>query len=564
MIVFDATVVARFDNFAGGNFQRLFDFSNGENQDEILFGNLGFSNDIIFETINEGVRYRLVVPDAINDGETATWRATIDDEGEFQVFKDGTLLTGNFTIISPPPAFQVIGTEPTTDGIPVDVVRTQNLIGESAFPQDDPLIGEITSVDIQTTLTNGFNITTPNALDDVQSYSGTDNDETISAPANTGGIMIDGRGGDDVISGGSGDDTLVGGDGDDTLTGGAGSDTLTGGDGDDVFSLADNDTNLDTIADFGAGNTGPIDDGDQTNNDFVDLSDYYNTTSLNAVNAEAAANGDREFATELGLLRADAADGTIDGIIDGINYTSEINAQPGSGLSDDFAIRIEDGSGNAVDGSALTEDTTGVACFCRDTLIQTERGQVEVQNLTRGDRVMTADNGLQPLRLILSRQVSPEHLGANPKLRPIRITKGALGGGKPNFDLKVSRQHRMVVSSNTAERMFGTHQILVPAIRLTEMPGVYVDETASETEYFHLIFDDHQIVFANGAPSESFLPEKFALASLNADALIEFETVFGPDSIGTSPKPARFIPQGKQQKKLIERHRKNSKPALDA
>ncbi|MEL7131760.1 MAG: LamG-like jellyroll fold domain-containing protein, partial [Pseudomonadota bacterium] len=61
---------------------------------------------------------------------------------------------------------------------------------------------------------------------------------------------------------------------DDTLIGGTGDDTLTGGAGDDIFVFAPGDDD-DVITDFNAGNSGDIDDGDQTNNDFIDLSAYY-------------------------------------------------------------------------------------------------------------------------------------------------------------------------------------------------------------------------------------------------------------------------------------------------
>ncbi|MEE2809640.1 MAG: hypothetical protein VX412_02525, partial [Pseudomonadota bacterium] len=70
--------------------------------------------------------------------------------------------------------------------------------------------------------------------------------------------------------------TLSGGDGNDALFGGAGNDLMIGGSGDDQFSAG---TGNDTIYDFGAGNSGAINDGDNTNNDFVDLTHIYNQTT---------------------------------------------------------------------------------------------------------------------------------------------------------------------------------------------------------------------------------------------------------------------------------------------
>lgn len=562
-IVFDATIVARFDNFSGGNFQRLFDFSNGPNQDGLLFGNFARTDDIIFETINNGIRYRYIVQDAIVNGETATWRATIDDTGEFEVYKDGNLLSGNFTIISAPQdGFRVIGNSPDPAGIPDDVSRDTGLLGQSPFPQDDDLIGEIFSADFQSTLSNPLNVTTPGALNTLTSFNGTDASEVIDASGNTAGISIDARDGDDVAVGGSGNDILNGEGGNDQLTGGAGADTLTGGDGNDLFSLSGNDAATDTITDFGVGNTGPGDDGDASNNDVVDLSGYFNDTSLNAVNATASAAGDRQFAHALGLLRADAADGTIDGVVDGIDYGNEINAAPGSGLSDDFSVRIEDGSGSPISPTALTNETTGgVTCFCKGTLIDTSEGPKVVEELKAGDLVLTADNGYQPLRFNVSRHISQPNLQANDKLRPICIEKGAMGKGLPKKDLFVSRQHRMLVTSKIAHRMFHQFEVFIPAIKLTLMDGIEVDMECKQVTYFHLVFDDHQIVYAEGTPSESFLPTPYSLGALTADQQEEFESLFGPIS-DCLVNPVRCVPIGRKQKALMLRHRKNSKPLL--
>ena len=198
-------------------------------------------------------------------------------------------------------------------------------------------------------------------------------------------------------------------------------------------------------------------------------------------------------------------------------------------------------------------------------MIKTIQGAKSVEDLESGDLVLTMDNGYQPLRLALSRRVGAKILADNPKLLPVTITAGALGNNIPERDLQTSRQHRMVISSNIVERIFDTREVLVSAINLLELPGIYVDADITEVEYFHLVFDDHQIVFANGAPSESFYPGEEGLKALTPEAYEEFTTLFSEEQlIDIRSQPARYIPEGKQQKKLIARHYKNIKPLSDA
>jgi len=311
---------------------------------------------------------------------------------------------------------------------------------------------------------------------------------------------------DDVFNGATATDALTidTGDGDDTITGGSGDDTLTGGLGDDTFVYTAG-SGMDTITDFGVGNTGSIYDGDQTNNDLVDLSSFYNATSLAAYNAANGALGD--LVHELELLRADAADGTLDGIINGIDV---------SGATGAIDLTLLNG-GAPVTGTALSFDNTNVICFAKGTKIKTPAGERLVEDLQVGDYVVTQDNGLQKLRWIGSRTVR-----AQGPLAPIVISEGVLGNTR---DLRVSPQHRMMVSGEKAERMFGQWEVLAAAKHLMNWEGIYQEE-GEEITYFHFLFDAHEIVFAEGAPSESFHPGAVGLSTMEEESLEEIYTLF--------------------------------------
>ena len=87
-------------------------------------------------------------------------------------------------------------------------------------------------------------------------------------------------------------------------------------------------------------------------------------------------------------------------------------------------------------------------------------------------------------------------------MAPILIRKGALGNTR---DLRVSPQHRMLLSGWHAEVLFGEREVLATAKSLVNDHSILREE-GGEVEYFHMLFDSHEIVYAEGAPSESFHP----------------------------------------------------------
>lgn len=139
----------------------------------------------------------------------------------------------------------------------------------------------------------------------------------------------------------------------------------------------------------------------------------------------------------------------------------------------------------------------GPPCFVAGTLIKTPDGPRLVEDLCEGDLVTTMDNGAQPICWVGKRTVA----GAG-DFAPIRFAKGALGNDAP---LLVSPQHRMLIEGWRAELLFGEDAVLVAAKHLVNADTVHV-QPMREVTYHHLLFDGHEIVYSNGAPSESFHP----------------------------------------------------------
>lgn len=200
-------------------------------------------------------------------------------------------------------------------------------------------------------------------------------------------------------------------------------------------------------------------------------------------------------------------------------------------------------------------------CFTSGTRISTLAGQVPVEMLAAGDAVLTMDHGYQPIRWIGRRRLSARDLSANPKLLPVRIRAGALGKGLPKTDLTVSRQHRVLVNSVIVQRMFDVRDVLIPAIKLIELDGVDIVCDAGQVEYWHILFDAHQVIWSNGLPTESLFTGPEALKAVSPAARAEIMALF-PEL--AKPQflvdPARLVPDnGKIMKRLVARHIKNNK-----
>ena len=160
------------------------------------------------------------------------------------------------------------------------------------------------------------------------------------------------------------------------------------------------------------------------------------------------------------------------------------------------------------------------------------------------------------------RQVVRASDAVDPKLRPVRISAGALGEGLPAQDLLVSRQHRFLVRSPIALRMFETSEVLLPAIKLIDLEGIDIAQDVEAVEYFHILFDRHEIVCSNGAWSESLFTGPEALQAVPPASAQEIKKLF-PEICEPDYEPAsvRHIPEtGKLMRELVARHKKNNKP----
>ncbi len=144
--------------------------------------------------------------------------------------------------------------------------------------------------------------------------------------------------------------------------------------------------------------------------------------------------------------------------------------------------------------------------FLRGTMITLATGaQRAIEDLRPGDRVLTRDHGGQPLRW-----VGKATLKAVGPFAPVVIAKGTLGNAG---DLIVSQHHRMFLYQR--ERMAGlpTSEILVQARHLVDGEHIFIRE-GGFADYFSLVFDRHEIIYAEGVPAESLMVNETTVSRL--------------------------------------------------
>jgi|HubBroStandDraft_6_1064221.scaffolds.fasta_scaffold759090_1 hypothetical protein len=167
-----------------------------------------------------------------------------------------------------------------------------------------------------------------------------------------------------------------------------------------------------------------------------------------------------------------------------------------------------------IDAGVRPEEGGG-GCLVSGTSIVTPDGAVCVEDLSIGSMVLTA-SGVKPIRWIGRRSYSDLAATADREVLPIHIRRDALGDNVPSGDLWVSPEHAMFIDG-----------MLIPAALLINGVSIVQEESADELTYFHLEFDAHTIIYAEDAPTESFVDDQSRAMFDNA---AEYRALY-PDAI---------------------------------
>lgn len=343
-------------------------------------------------------------------------------------------------------------------------------------------------------------------------FGGADNDTVLGGDGND---TVDGGDGNDVLSGDAGNDTMSGGAGNDSMSGGIGNDALDGGSGADIL-------------DGGAGNDGVA---GGIGNDTITGGAGNDTLTGGAgrdIFAFATGSG-ADVVTDLDLTLVDGqftdrfdVSGLLDGSGNPVNWADATVTSDGAGgalvtFPGGETIRLV-GIDPALISTKAALVALGVPCFTTGTLILTERGEVPVEAIRAGDRVVTLDHGVQPVIWAGGRHLDRAALEAEPLMRPVLIRDGAMGN---RGDVLVSPNHAVLAEVDGIE-------MLVRAKHLAEMGDARfrIAKGKKEVGYHHFLLERHGIVFAQGMATETLYPGPMAVAALGPVVAAELAAAF--------------------------------------
>lgn len=327
-----------------------------------------------------------------------------------------------------------------------------------------------------------------------------------------GNDRINGGGGDDIITGdlefkpdgfikeiyhgGKGKEPIpvnVVNRGSDTIDGGAGADTIFGGVGNDKINVSNVGDGYGDVVNGGSGSAVfRIFSGKKGKTSFVEdvlIDDDNDTLDL---------SGSTDSDVKVRVVYSNTEDGRVEWFMK---------------------------STGSIVGTLDFEDIENVIvpCLVKGTMVSTLKGSCAVEDLKAGDLVWTADHGFKPILWAGSRTAEGQG-----DFAPIRIKEGTLGN---TCDLLVSPQHRVIIENAENVLYFDSEEVLVPAKFIINGTSIVVDK-CEEVEYFHILFDMHEIIRANGALVESFYPGQMGIGGFEENAREELLELF-PDLFDT-------------------------------
>lgn len=136
----------------------------------------------------------------------------------------------------------------------------------------------------------------------------------------------------------------------------------------------------------------------------------------------------------------------------------------------------------------LPHETGTAAGLVAGTVVLTLAGEIPVEHLTPGDRIITRGTGLATLRGLRSDEIDTAL---------VRIRAGSLGHTRPERDTRIGAATPVLIRDWRAPALYGQPSAMVPAGRLADGEFVAREEVA-RVRLYTLDFDRPHVIYADG------------------------------------------------------------------
>lgn len=198
--------------------------------------------------------------------------------------------------------------------------------------------------------------------------------------------------------------------------------------------------------------------------------------------------------------------------------------------------------------------------FGPGTHVMTSEGELPVDWLATGDRLLTRDHGVQPILWIGRKRVTRSQLEHYPELAPVEIAAGALGDGFPSHPTRLSPRTRLLLSGWELELMTGTEEALAEVVDLTDDVTVGHPPCVEGTHYTYILMPHHALVQANGLWTETLLLDRMTTRILGPEMPERILTA--PEVIAGHHNAARLCLAGWEVTAIRGTARNHALPAL--
>ena len=231
----------------------------------------------------------------------------------------------------------------------------------------------------------------------------------------------------------------------------------------------------------------------------------------------------------------------VDGLAAGATSTNV--ATPTAPRDATYTIQFNQPNPGTASFAAVSSGASGAICFGPGAMIRTPSGLHPVEVLRPGDLVETADHGARPIRW-----VGRSRVDARGQHAPIEVHAGtSLSEGGA---LLVSPNHRLWACNPRLALCFGDSEALVAAKHMRGRPG-YLCRPRRAIVYFHLMFDQHELIWANGCLSESFYVSDQSLGAMSPAQRAEFAVLFPALMSGGTPLGALARPMLRRRESAL-------------